>query len=64
MLDDRFEKTSDKRGHFQFRILYHPRDCIVTLSTRAGSSRALVANCGPDGDKGARGDGPCRTNRA
>ena len=32
-LDDGFEQTTDNRGRFEFRVVYHPATCIVTLKT-------------------------------
>lgn len=54
-LDGRFERKSDGKGFFRFSILHRPGDCTVDLRTRLGTDRALVADCGPKGERGPRG---------
>jgi uncharacterized protein (DUF2147 family) len=55
-LDDAFEQRTDSRGRFEFRVVYHPATCIVTVRTAAQSQQAVVAGCGQAGPKGDRGD--------
>src|SRR5215207_4422723 len=55
-LDDAFEQRTDSRGRFEFRVVYHPATCIVTVKTAAQSQQAVVAGCGQAGPKGDRGD--------
>ena len=55
-LDDAFEQRTDGRGRFEFRVVYHPATCIVTVKTAAQSQQAVVAGCGQAGPKGDRGD--------
>jgi hypothetical protein len=57
-LDERFEQTTDGRGRFEFRVVYHPAACIVTLRTPSEQRQAVVQGCGqtgPRGDAGAVG---------
>ena len=51
-LDDAFEQRTDSRGRFEFRVVYHPATCIVTVKTAAQSQQAVVAGCGQAGPKG------------
>src|SRR5215217_5628048 len=55
-LDDAFEQTTDGRGRFEFRVVYHPATCIVTVKTAAQTKQVVVAECGQAGPKGDRGD--------
>src|SRR4051812_13748728 len=55
-LDDLFTETSDSRGRFQFRIVYHPARCIVTLKVASDTRDVVIANCGQAGPAGPRGD--------
>src|SRR4051794_21277408 len=55
-LDDAFEQTTDNRGRFEFRVVYHPATCIVTLRTASQAKQAIVAGCGQAGPKSDRGD--------
>ncbi len=54
-LDDAFEQRTDGRGRFEFRVVYHPATCIVTVKTAAQAKQAVVANCGQAGPKGDPG---------
>src|SRR5215210_7671592 len=57
-LDDAFEQTTDNRGRFEFRVVYHPATCIVTIRTASQAKQAVVATCGqagPRGDPGPEG---------
>src|SRR5215210_8608903 len=54
-LEDAFEQTTDNRGRFEFRVVYHPATCIVTVKTAAQSQQAVVAGCGQAGPKGDPG---------
>jgi hypothetical protein len=55
VLDDAHEAATDRSGGFEFRVVYHPATCIVTLRTSSESRRAVVANCGQAGPKGEAG---------
>jgi hypothetical protein len=55
VLDDVHEAATDRGGGFEFRVIYHPATCIVTLRTSSESRRAVVANCGQAGPKGEAG---------
>jgi hypothetical protein len=54
-LDQGMEQTADGRGRFEFRVVYHPATCIVTLKTSSQLKRAVVAGCGQAGPKGEAG---------
>jgi hypothetical protein len=54
-LDDRFVERTDRRGNFQFRIVYHPARCIVTLATPAETREAAIDGCGQAGPQGEAG---------
>ena len=54
-LDDAFEQTTDNRGRFEFRIVYHPATCIVTIKMASQMRQAVVAGCGQAGPKGDPG---------
>jgi len=54
-LDERMEQTADGRGRFEFRVVYHPPTCIVTVKTASQMKRAVVAACGQAGPKGDPG---------
>lgn len=54
-LDEGMEQTADGRGRFEFRVVYHPATCIVTIKTPAQIKRAVVAGCGQAGPKGDPG---------
>ncbi|MBY0296947.1 MAG: hypothetical protein K2X71_13075, partial [Methylobacterium sp.] len=54
-LDERFAARTDGRGQFEFRIVYHPPTCIVTLRTRRQERSAVVGECGQQGPAGAPG---------
>ena len=55
VLDNAHEAATDRSGGFEFRVVYHPATCIVTLRTSSESRRAVVANCGQAGPKGEAG---------
>jgi hypothetical protein len=54
-LDGAFEQTTDGRGRFEFRVVYHPATCIVSVKTAAQVKQAVVAGCGQAGPKGDPG---------
>src|SRR4051812_43603298 len=57
-LDTVFSAPINSARTFSFSLLYLPPDCIVDLTlvgAVAPLKRALVANCGPQGDAGAPG---------
>ncbi len=54
-LDERFEQTTDGRGRFEFRVVYHPATCIVTLKTPTEQRLAVVQGCGQTGPRGEAG---------
>ena len=54
-LDGAFERTTDRRGNFEFRVVYHPATCIVTVETPKQKQEAVVANCGQMGPAGPSG---------
>lgn len=54
-LEEGMEQTADGRGRFEFRVVYHPATCIVTVKTPAQTKRAVVAGCGQAGPKGDPG---------
>ena len=52
ILDDAFTEKADRRGSFQFRIIYHPSTCIVRLKSGNDTHEAVVAGCGQAGPPG------------
>ncbi len=54
-LEDQFEQTTDARGRFEFKVVYHPATCIVTLKTAAEQRQAVVQGCGQAGPRGEAG---------
>ena len=59
-LDGRFPTRTDKRGYFEFRVVYHPATCIATLRTPQQARAIVVGECGqqgPQGDRGAQAPG-------
>jgi hypothetical protein len=55
ILDDAFTEKADRRGSFQFRIIYHPSTCIVRLKSGNDTHEAVVAGCGQAGPPGPPG---------
>src|ERR671912_2959327 len=55
ILDDAFTEKADRRGSFQFRIIYHPSTCIVRLKSGNNTHEAVVAGCGQAGPPGPPG---------
>ena len=55
VLDDRFRVSADRRGWFEFRLVYHPPTCIVQIRAGEEVFDAVVANCGQVGPKGEPG---------
>ena len=51
-LDERFTGKTDKSGNFEFRLVYHPASCIVTLRARQQERAAVVGECGQQGPPG------------
>lgn len=51
-LDGQFTGRTDGRGNFEFRVIYHPASCIVTLRVRQQEQRAVVGECGQQGPPG------------
>ena len=50
-LDDQFT-VAVSRGTFQFSVVYHPSDCVVTLKAiggTGGTTQAVVGHCGTSG---------------
>src|SRR4051794_21354981 len=45
-LDGRFPQKTDSRGNFDFRVVYHPASCIVTLRPPRRERQAVVGECG------------------
>jgi hypothetical protein len=54
-LEDAFSTRSGKDRRFAFSVLYHPGDCIVEVTSRGAMRRAVVANCGDEGEPGPEG---------
>jgi hypothetical protein len=54
-LDGAFTEKADRRGHFRFRVVHHPPDCIVRLRSATQLQEAVVANCGQAGPSGPPG---------
>ncbi len=54
-LDGKYLTKSNRRGMYAFSVLYHPDDCLVTVKRHRNELKAVVANCGPQGDQGPRG---------
>lgn len=54
-LDGQFQRRTDMRGNFEFRVIYHPATCIVTLRTPYQSRDVVVGDCGEQGPRGERG---------
>jgi hypothetical protein len=54
-LDDRFTTKPDAAGKFEFRVPYHPANCIIRLKAAEEAFEAVVANCGPSGPRGETG---------
>jgi len=54
-LDDVFSETTDGRGRFMFRVVYHPASCIVILKAAATQRSVVVGNCGQMGPRGEPG---------
>src|SRR5215208_1563721 len=52
-LDDVYTETTDPRGRFTFRVVYHPISCIVVLKVAAQQRGVVVGNCGQMGPPGA-----------
>ncbi len=54
-LDDRGEVTTDRGGHFTFRLAYHPAECMVTIRAHSESRQVVVGFCGQRGPEGLQG---------
>jgi hypothetical protein len=54
-LDGRFQRRTDIRGFFEFRVVYHPASCIATLRTPYQAREVVVGDCGQQGPRGERG---------
>jgi hypothetical protein len=54
-LDDVYTETTDHRGRFTFRVVYHPITCIVVLKVAAQQRGVVIGNCGQMGPRGAPG---------
>ncbi|GJE62127.1 collagen-like protein [Methylobacterium trifolii] len=55
-MDDDISVMADKRGRFVFRLPYRPGTCVVTLKSEEDEREAVIANCAPEGQAGAKGD--------
>ncbi|KMO28406.1 hypothetical protein VQ02_31735, partial [Methylobacterium variabile] len=60
-LDGRFATRADSRGRFEFRLVYHPATCIVTLRAGRQERGAVVGECGQQGPPGPEGRAESRT---
>ena len=54
-LEQRFTVSADRRGHFEFRVPYHPATCMVKIEAGEDVFDAVVADCGQMGPKGDPG---------
>lgn len=54
-LDGKFPTKADKRGNFEFRVIYHPATCIATLRTPQDERKVVVGECGETGPAGSPG---------
>ena len=54
-LDRRYTTVSGESGTFNFSLAYLPPDCVVELKVERLIDRAVVANCGPQGERGGKG---------
>ncbi len=53
-VDKQFSETSNRKGAFEFSLVYLPSDCIINMRLDGSSAgKAVVANCGPTGPAGA-----------
>ncbi|QGY02146.1 collagen-like protein [Methylobacterium mesophilicum SR1.6/6] len=58
LLDGRFSQKSDRRGYFEFHVVYHPPTCIVALRTASEARDVVVGECGQRGPQGPSLAGP------
>lgn len=56
VLDEDISVMADARGRFVFRLPYRPGTCIAALKSGEDEREAVIANCAPEGQPGARGD--------
>ena len=54
-LDGWFPQRTDKRGYFEFRVVYHPATCIAVLRTSRETRDIVIGDCGQRGPQGDRG---------
>lgn len=46
VLDDRFRTESDETRRFQYELVYHPANCVVSAAIDGAIHEAVVSNCG------------------
>ncbi|WP_036302424.1 collagen-like protein [Methylobacterium sp. 77] len=56
VLDEDISVMADSRGRFLFRLPYRPATCVAALKAGDDEREAVVANCAPAGEPGAKGD--------
>lgn len=56
VLDEDISVIADSRGRFVFRLPYVPTNCIATLKAGEDEREAAIANCGPAGQPGPKGE--------
>ncbi|TXM71444.1 MULTISPECIES: collagen-like protein [unclassified Methylobacterium] len=56
VMDEDVSVMADSRGRFLFRLPYRPGSCVVSLKSDEDEREAVIANCAPEGQAGAKGE--------
>lgn len=56
VMDEDISVMADARGRFVFRLPYRPGSCVVALKSDEDEREAVIANCAPEGQAGAKGE--------